>query len=55
VRFSLAPDSPSVGGAVGPADVLGPGPAVVISASELGLRSGRRGDNLNALKCRAQP
>jgi hypothetical protein len=55
VRFSLAPDSTSVTASITPADVLRPGPVVAISAATLGLRGGRAPDNLNALKCRAQP
>jgi hypothetical protein len=53
VRFSVS--RASARGTIGPADILRPGPSVVRAASELGLRSGRNPDNLNALKCRALP
>jgi hypothetical protein len=52
VRFSLAPGSPSLTGSLGPADILDRGPVLAIAESELGLLTR---DNLNALKCRAEP
>ncbi|MEX0786859.1 MAG: dockerin type I domain-containing protein [Dehalococcoidia bacterium] len=49
IMFSLAPGSPSLAGiGASAADVLGPGPEVRISASEMGLRIV---DDLDALKC----
>jgi hypothetical protein len=52
VTFSVDPASPTIGGSIGPADVLAPGPGVAIPGSALGLDADFFGtvfDNVNAL------